>query len=83
MPAEKNFVLHKDKNGIGQFEKPFLLSPATEYQITVVSCMKVRFLEIEDCLFNFDSAVFLPDTSGDNTDGTGDQERINGLNVIR
>lgn len=83
MPAEKKVVLHKDKNGIVQFERPFLLSPATEYQITVVSCVKVRILEIEDCLFNFDSAVFLPDTSGKSTDGTEAQERINGLNVIR
>lgn len=83
MTKQKEHVLHTDKNGIVQFEKPFLLSPAAEYHFTIVSCMKVRVLEIEDCLFNFDSAVFLPDTSGNDTGGTGDQERINGLNVIR
>lgn len=30
MTKQKEHVLHIDKNGIVQFEKPFLLSPAAE-----------------------------------------------------
>lgn len=43
----------------------------------------VRWIEIEDVLFHFDSAVMMPDVESDDAPGTPDQERIAGLAVLR
>lgn len=43
----------------------------------------VRWIEIEDVLFHFDSAVLMPDAEAEDEPGTPDEERISGLSVIR
>lgn len=43
---------------------------------------RVYILELEDVLFHFDSPVLLPDTTATGN-GTAQQQRINGLAVLR
>jgi len=43
----------------------------------------VRWLEIEDVLFHYDSAVMMPDSESGDEPGTIDQERITGLSALR
>jgi hypothetical protein len=43
----------------------------------------VRWIEIEDVLFHFDSAVMMPDAESEEEPGTPDQDRITGLSVMR
>ena len=45
--------------------------------------LKVHWIEIEDVLFHFASAVMMPDAESQDEPGTIDQERIAGLSVIR
>jgi hypothetical protein len=43
----------------------------------------VHWIEIEDVLFHFDSAVMMPDAESEDEPGTVDEDRITGLSVIR
>lgn len=51
--------------------------------IAIGNAKTVSILEIEDCMFRFDSAVFLPDGANREEKGKESQEALSGLEVIR
>jgi outer membrane protein OmpA-like peptidoglycan-associated protein len=74
-PADNRFR-RRDKN------RP-LRAPTGQASVFQLRKNIVRWIEIEDVLFHFDSAVLMPDAESDDEPGTPDEERISGLSVIR
>lgn len=71
-----NVFRRRDKNS--QFR-----APSGQVSTFQLRRYLVRWIEIEDVLFHFDSAVLMPDAESEDEPGTVDQERISGLSVIR
>ena len=71
-----NTFRRRDKN------RP-LRAPTGQAHVFGLRRYRVHWIEIEDVLFHFDSAVLMPDAELEDEPGTPDEERITGLSVIR